>query len=92
MIYLREAINASDVYDRCFPHDTKALGLPQMRNPWNTRWQTSRLTMDKNHGNIQPELLSKPWFEKSTPKHYCRIHLRLAHVCTASFLAKMCSG
>jgi ribonuclease HI len=93
-LYAKEATTlGSNVYDRCFARDLKALALPHMRDAWNTRWQSSRLNVGKNYGNIQPNLPSRSWFftHKSIPKNITSaiIRLRLGHICTPVFLAKI---
>lgn len=90
----KEAITlGNNTYDRCFPRDIKALALPNMRDAWTARWQSSRLVVGKQYGKLQPDLPAKPWFftRKSIPKNLTStiIRLRLGHICTPVFLAKI---
>ncbi|KAI8421923.1 hypothetical protein MSG28_009843 [Choristoneura fumiferana] len=90
----KEAIELGcDKYKKCFPRDVRALALPQMRDTWNSCWQTTRICVGKHYGKLQPDLPTKPWFfkTKSIPKNITStiIRLRLGHVCTPVFLAKI---
>jgi ribonuclease HI len=90
----KEAVTlGSNIHDKCFTRDLKALALPHMRDAWNTSWQTTRLNVGKNYGMLQPDLPFRSWFfvRKSIPKNITSaiIRLRLGHICTPVFLAKI---
>lgn len=80
-------------YNKIFPRDLHSLAKSDMLQSWNESWQISRQSVGKHYGNLQPTLPSKPWFSSHChlPKKIVSaiIRLRLGHVCSPVFLAKI---
>lgn len=80
-------------HPECFSQDIRALAKSNLLERWNQEWTVSRLSKGKLYGDIQPNLPTKPWFFKyrtaSKRATSTVIRLRLGHVCTPSFLAKI---
>lgn len=90
----KEAIERGIPYENAFSsRDLCSLARPRMLDSWNNLWQKSRQIKGKYYGNIQPLIPPRPWFfkyrcfDKLTTSVIIR--LRLGHVCTPVFLAKI---
>uniref|UniRef100_A0A1E1W0T4 Uncharacterized protein n=1 Tax=Pectinophora gossypiella TaxID=13191 RepID=A0A1E1W0T4_PECGO len=90
----KEAIRTGrEVYNKQFSRDIRCLAKPHLHKSWTERWNNSRLIKGKHYGGIQPFVPIKPWFFKyrNFDKPVCStiIRLRLGHVCSPVFLAKL---
>ena len=90
----KEAVHTGwDKHSNSFARDLRILARLQMINRWNEIWGNSRNQKGKHYGNIQPSIPAKPWFfryrkaNKQTTSTIIR--LRLGHVCSPVFLAKI---
>lgn len=76
-----------------YSHDICTILRPIMYEAWTKKWVVSKTLKGKFYGDIQPTIPNKPWFskfqlaDKVTTSTICR--LRLNHVCTPVFLAKL---
>ena len=92
--YAKQAIQVGcNSYSSVPSRDLRSFSRPRLLQSWNVAWQQSRLTKGKYYGNIQPEIPSRPWFFKfkNINKAFTSviIRLRLGHVCSPVFLAKI---
>ncbi|RVE54289.1 hypothetical protein evm_001116 [Chilo suppressalis] len=76
-----------------YPNDLASLAKKQLLTEWSKFWKESSKSKGKFYANIQPDIPHSPWFtkmrnaKKSVVSTLCR--LRLGHVCTPVFLAKI---
>lgn len=92
--WAKNAINMGSLdYSNYYLTDLLATARSDARSTWQDLWDSSRLSKGRHYGNIQPNIPTKPWFfrfkfvDKKTTSTICR--LRLGHVCTPVFLAKI---
>jgi hypothetical protein len=77
----------------CHPRDLRSEVKRLLHHKWNKLWQISRQTKGKHYGSLQPNIPIKPWFFKN--KEFTKlntstiIRLRLGHICSPVFLAKL---
>ncbi|CAH0397291.1 unnamed protein product [Chilo suppressalis] len=93
-LFAKEATqNGSLSYYRCYPRDLRTLARPQIYKSWDFLWQQSRTVKGIYYGNLQPDIPRKPWFfrQRNMNKFITSIiiRLRLGHVNTPVFLAKL---
>lgn len=77
----------------CHSQDLRAYAKTQLTEHWSQEWNITRLSKGRHYGGIQPNLPVRPWFFKyqkaSKTATSTIIRLRLGHICSPSFLAKI---
>lgn len=80
-------------YCNCFSRDLRNSTKVQLNDKWSNIWNRTRMIKGRHFGLIQPTIPSKPWFFKfkNAEKWVTStvIRLRLGHVCSPVFLAKI---
>lgn len=74
--------------------DVRVISRSHLFERWNEEWNVSRLSKGRHYGGIQSDLPVKPWFFKYRDANKRAvstiIRLRLGHICSPAFLAKIC--
>lgn len=90
----KHAVQVGSVeYFKIYCHDLVPISKIHLVSSWSTAWKISSTVKGKYYGSIQPDIPNKPWFfkfraaNKTVTSTICR--LRLGHVCTPAFLAKI---
>lgn len=93
-MFAKQAITiGSQDYKTILPSDLIMSARTDLRKSWQSAWDLSRLQKGRHYGLIQPLIPRRPWFfnfrsaDKWVTSTICR--LRLGHVCTPVFLAKI---
>jgi ribonuclease HI len=90
----KQAIDIGDTsHSGCHSQDLRASAKTHLTEQWSEEWNITRLSKGRHYGGIQPDLPVRPWFFKF--QKACKtatstiIRLRLGHICSPSFLAKI---
>lgn len=85
-------IGSIDHYN-CHTRDLRSLARPNLLQSWSEDWNASSQSKGRHYKALQPTLPTKPWFFKVRTLDKILtstiIRLRLGHVCTPVFLAKL---
>ncbi|KAL0841295.1 hypothetical protein ABMA28_015012 [Loxostege sticticalis] len=89
-----EAVHCGDMHPyKNYCHDlTASLPKSHLRISWEENWEVTSQSKGKYYKYIQPSIPVKPWFSKMKLSKIATttlIRMRLGHVCSPSFLAKI---
>lgn len=86
-------VNGSLSHSGLYTNDVTLIAKKNLFSNWSDHWKKSSITKGSHYANIQPDIPPIPWFfkyrsaNKRVTSVVCR--LRLGHVCTPVFLAKI---